>query len=260
MIPAHAATQKIRRPATCRSYSGLAARRCRMTNAIPAASGDDREAGDEGSLVRHGREVDPEDQRADEQRPRGCRRGCRPDRSSRSRGRDETDGHDERDDRERQRDQEDRAPPEVLEQQRPRTAARAPRSRPRSPTTARSTSSAAGPDHSAVISARVVGYAMPADSPPPRRATNRTSSLGRVGGEQAKRDRQRGAEDEHQLAAVAVADRAEPQHRGREPERVADGDQVQASSATSRTPPRSTAGRRWRPPGSGWRPPRPGSA
>ena len=35
-----------------------------------------------------------------------------------------------------------------------------------------------GPDHSAVISARVVGYAMPAASPPQTRAANRTSSDG----------------------------------------------------------------------------------
>jgi hypothetical protein len=32
----------------------------------------------------------------------------------------------------------------------------------------------AGPDHSAVISARVVGYAMPAESPPSRRAASST--------------------------------------------------------------------------------------
>ena len=37
MIPAHAATQKMRRPATCRSYSGFAARRWRRTKATPAA-------------------------------------------------------------------------------------------------------------------------------------------------------------------------------------------------------------------------------
>ena len=37
MIPAHAATQNTRLPATCRSYRGLAARRCRMTNPIPEA-------------------------------------------------------------------------------------------------------------------------------------------------------------------------------------------------------------------------------
>ncbi len=35
-----------------------------------------------------------------------------------------------------------------------------------------------GPDHSAVIRARVVGNAMPADNPPPSRATNSTESLG----------------------------------------------------------------------------------
>ncbi len=43
----------------------------------------------------------------------------------------------------------------------------------------------AGPDHSAVISASVVGYAMPAASPPPTRATNSTLVRRREGGEQA---------------------------------------------------------------------------
>ena len=38
MIPATAATQKTRRPATCRSYRGFRARRCRMKNAIAAAA------------------------------------------------------------------------------------------------------------------------------------------------------------------------------------------------------------------------------
>jgi hypothetical protein len=38
MIPAQAATQKTRRAAICRSYSGFLARRCRMTNAIAAAT------------------------------------------------------------------------------------------------------------------------------------------------------------------------------------------------------------------------------
>ena len=36
----------------------------------------------------------------------------------------------------------------------------------------------AGPDHSAAISASVVGYAMPAESPPSTRAANSTSSEG----------------------------------------------------------------------------------
>ena len=38
MMPATAATQKIRRAATCRSYRGFRARRCRMKNAIAAAA------------------------------------------------------------------------------------------------------------------------------------------------------------------------------------------------------------------------------
>jgi hypothetical protein len=38
MIPASAATQKIRRPATVRSYSGAFACRWRITNATPAAT------------------------------------------------------------------------------------------------------------------------------------------------------------------------------------------------------------------------------
>ena len=66
--------------------------------------------------------------------------------------------------------------------------------------------------------------------------------------------------DEHQLAAVAVAERAEVEHRGGQPERVADGDQVERRSATRRTPCRCRAARRWRPRGSGWRPRRRGSA
>ena len=36
----------------------------------------------------------------------------------------------------------------------------------------------AGPDHNAVISASVVGNAMPAESPPSSRAATSTSSLG----------------------------------------------------------------------------------
>ena len=39
--------------------------------------------------------------------------------------------------------------------------------------------------------------------------------------------RDRDAEQQHRLAAVPVAQRAEPQHRRREPERVADGDEVE---------------------------------
>ena len=56
-------------------------------------------------------------------------------------------------------------------------------------------------------------------------------------------------EHEHQLAAVAVAERAELEHRRREPERVADGDEVERRSARRRRPRRCPAARRSRPTG-----------
>ena len=46
-------------------------------------------------------------------------------------------------------------------------------------------------------------------------------------GEETGRDRQQHAQDEHQLAAVAVTQRAEPQHRRRQTERVADGHEIE---------------------------------
>ena len=88
-----------------------------------------------------------------------------------------------------------------------------------------------GPDQSAVISASVVGNAIPAERPPSRRATKQDLDRGRVGGEQACRDRETDAEDEHHLAAVAVAERTEPEDRRRQAERVADRDEVEAGLA-----------------------------
>ena len=49
------------------------------------------------------------------------------------------------------------------------------------------------------------------------------------------RDRERDAEDQHHLAAVAVAERAEPEHRRGEAERVADGDEVESGLRRRRT-------------------------
>ena len=68
---------------------------------------------------------------------------------------------------------------------------------------------------------------MPADTPPTIRATIRTSIVGANAASEAGRDRQQHAEDEHELAAVAVAQRAEPQHRRRQTERIADGHEVE---------------------------------
>ena len=65
---------------------------------------------------------------------------------------------------------------------------------------------------------------------------------------------------QHQLAPVAVAERAEVEHRRGQAERVADRDQVERRLRRVERLADRRAARRWRPPGSGWRPPRPGSA
>ena len=82
----------------------------------------------------------------------------------------------------------------------------------------------------------------------------------RPGGEAVGRDRQDHPEDEQQLAPVAVADRAEVEHRGGEAERVADRDEVERGLRGVEVRRRSTAARRWRRRGRGWRPPRRRSA
>ena len=64
----------------------------------------------------------------------------------------------------------------------------------------------AGPDHSAVISASVVGNAIPADSPPMMRAGEQHADRRRERRQQRCRDREPHAEQQHQLAPVAVAD------------------------------------------------------
>ncbi len=85
----------------------------------------------------------------------------------------------------------------------------------------------AGPDHRAVISASVVGKAMPAARPPTEASDEQDRHRRCQRRQQRRRDRERRAEHEHQLASIAVAERAEVEHRGGEPERVADRDQVE---------------------------------
>ncbi len=83
------------------------------------------------------------------------------------------------------------------------------------------------PDQSAVMSASVVGKAMPAESPPRMRAATSTLVGRCVRREETGRDRQQHAEDQHHLAAVPVAQRTEVEHRRGQTERVADRDQVE---------------------------------
>ena len=66
MMPATAATQKVGRAATLRSYSGFLARRCRKTNSTTAIDRDDEQAHGELLVTGHGQEVDREDERPDE--------------------------------------------------------------------------------------------------------------------------------------------------------------------------------------------------
>ena len=225
--PAQAATQKVGRAAVCEVVERVRGAPLPDVEADEGRARDDEQDDRQGGLVRDRREVDPEDERADQD--------DREDAAEIVDGlgrlvdvaRHELDGHHERDHGERQGEQEHRSPPEVLEQdpgaQRPERGDRARRSRP----TARSPSCGTAPAQSAVISARVVGYAMPAASPPRIRAQISTSSVGAHAGEAVGRDRQQHPEDEQQLAPVPVADRAEVQDRGGEPEGVADRDQVQ---------------------------------
>ena len=78
-----------------------------------------------------------------------------------------------------------------------------------------------------MISASVVGKAMPAATPPSSRATKRTPSEGAKPASSEAGIESPMPEQQHHLAPVAVAERAEVEDRGRQPERVADGDQVE---------------------------------
>ena len=95
---------------------------------------------------------------------------------------------------------------------------------------------------------RRVGHAgrEAAERPGRRRARRRTGAY--AASRQAGIDSAM-PEQQHQLAAVAVAERAEVEHRGGEPERVADRDQVERRLRGVEAPCRCRAARRWRPRG-----------
>ena len=141
-------------------------------------------------------------------------------------GGNERDRHHQRDGRERQRDQEHRAPPEVAEQpargEGPERGDGAADRRPqRDGRGARLTGPERGDE-------RERGGVRHAGGDPPMIRANDQHLVGRSPrGEDARRDRQPDAQDQHQLAAVAVAERAEVEHRRSETERVPDRDQVE---------------------------------
>ena len=134
--------------------------------------------------------------------------------------------------------EEDGSPPEMLreepESRGPRAAIAPPRPDQRAIDFVR-----AGPDHSAVMRASVVGNAIPAARPPPSRATKSSSSDGAYAAKQRHGNRKPGPQDEQQLAPVAVADRTQVEHRCGEPQRVADRDQVESVCPASNALPMS---------------------
>ena len=140
--------------------------------------------------------------------------------------RDEDERHHERHADERQRDEEDRPPPEVLQQgagdewpesgnapadggpQRDRLRSLRPR-----------------PQRRDQGERRRVGHACREPSEDP--CAEEDLIRRRPRGQQARRDRQRHPQEEHQLAPVAVSQRAEVEDPRRQTERVANGDQVE---------------------------------
>ena len=139
-------------------------------------------------------------------------------------------GRHERDHGERQRDQEDRAPPELLEQRagddRPEGGDRAPDARPQRD---RLRPARPGPQGRDQRERGRVGHAR---REPAEQARAEEHLLGRrPRREEGGRNRNRRADDQEELASVAIADRAEIEHRGGEAERVADCDQVERGLA-----------------------------
>ena len=135
-------------------------------------------------------------------------------------------GHHQGDDREGQRDEEHRAPVEPLEEEaRDDRAARGDGTAGRRPQGDRARAPGTGPQRGNEGERRRVGHARgdAAHDPGQDQHFDRRGERG----DQAGRDRQPDAEHDHELAAVAIPERAEPQDRAGEAERVADGDEVE---------------------------------
>ena len=188
--------------------------------------GDCRQPEHECSLVRDGREVDRQDQRRNQH-----------DREDAAEvvdwigrlvdvARDEEEGQHERHRGERQRQQEDRPPPEVLQEQAgEQRAERGDGAAEPRPERDRLRSPRPGPERGDQGERGRVGHACSEAS---QEAGDEEDFVARrPGGEAGRGDRERRAEEQHQLAPVAVAESAEVEHRRGETERVADCDQVE---------------------------------
>ena len=227
MIPATAATQKIGRAAIFKSYSGFAARFCRMTKPMSAATATSPSPiaaiWASGTTMKLIDRINAPTSTAESTPPR---LSTGSDVSFTCAGM-QAHGEREADRDQRERHEEHRAPPVVLEQDAGDEGAergdRAPGGRPQRDRLGPAGSGrpergderqGGGVRHPGGESTDDASEDQHLDRPRPR-------------GEQARRKRDRDAEQQHRLAAVPVTERAEPQHRRGESERVPDRDQVQ---------------------------------
>ena len=197
-----------------------------MTKAARGGDRDQAEADRQRPLAGHRGEVDPQHQRGDQEDREDAAEVV--DRLGRlvDVGGDVAPGHEEGEDRQRQGDQEDRAPVELLEQrpgeQRPE---RGDRAADRRPERDRAGPRGARPERGDQRQRGRVGHAGRDAAGEP--GDEEDAVGGGEAGEQGGGDRQPHPQHQHHLAPVAVAERAEVEDRGRQPERVPDRDQVE---------------------------------
>ena len=187
---------------------------------------DRDEPEDETPLVRYRREVDREHHRRDQQDRKDAAQVVDRVRRLVHVSRDQPHRQDQGHDGQGQRQEEDRPPPEVLEQQtgeqRTESGDRASQRRPERDRLGTCRPRPERRDQ------REGGRVRHAGREPAEESGNEQDPIGRrVRGEQARGDRKRRADDQHEFPPVPVPQRPEVQDRRREPERVADGDQVQ---------------------------------
>ena len=176
--------------------------------------------------VRHRGEVDPEDQRPDEDDREDAPQVVHGIGRLVDVARNVDDRHQQGDADERKRDEEDRSPPELLQERaRDQRPERGDAAADRGPERDRLRACRPCPERRDQSEGRRVGHAG-------REAAEETGGeehlvRGRVRRQERRRHGQDHAQHEQELPSVAVPDRAQPEHRRREAERVADRDQVQ---------------------------------
>ncbi len=226
MIPAQAATQKIRRLGDLEVVQRRAGPPLAQHEGRRRGEGDDAEADRQRPLARHRRQVDPQHQRRDQEDREDAaevvdRLGALVDV-----GGDVAPGEEEGERRQRQGDEEDRAPVELLQQGAgEQRSERGDRAADRRPERDRAGAVVAGPQRRDQCQRGREGHA---GGDAAEHAGDEEDPVGGgEAGQQRGRDREPHAEQQHHLAPVAVAESAQVEDRGRQAQRVADRDQVE---------------------------------